>query len=137
VVENSFGRGKSIYCVVPIETDQSEAGKSSFAALVRRLLGGPPTLASDAAPDIWLTAFDQPEHHRVMVSALCYRVEARPEPFPLNFTYRFPAHTTCTAVRVAVTGDELPFTAQNGAVSVALDAVDLFGMYLLEYQTTN
>ncbi len=137
IIENTFGSGKSVYCVVPIETDPSETGKGTLAALIRGLLGGPPTLASDINPDIWLAAFDQPEHHRAVVSALCYRVDARPQPFPLNFTYRLPPRATCTAVRVAVTGEELPFTVDGAAVSVELTGVDLFGMYLLEYDTTN
>ena len=83
-----------------------------------------------------MTAFDQPQSHRVVVSALCYRTDARPEPFRLHFTYRLPLHTKCTAVRDAATGSDVPFACDNGAVTLALDAVDLFGMYLLEYQTT-
>jgi hypothetical protein len=31
---------------------------------------------------------------------------------------------------------ELPFSTEGGAVAGALDAVDLFGMYLLEYETS-
>jgi hypothetical protein len=38
-------------------------------------------------------------------------------------------------VRVAVTGTEVPFEVDaEGSVSVSVGAVDLFGMYLLEYQ---
>jgi hypothetical protein len=136
IVENSFGRGKSVYSVVPLETDRSEAGRRCFTALISALLAGPPTLASDAAPEVWLTAFDQPQDHRVVVSALCYRTDIRPAPFPLRFTYRLPAETACTAVRDAGHHSELPFTNEDGAVTVALDSVDLFGMYLLEYKTS-
>ena len=73
---------------------------------------------------------------RLVISALCYRTDARPGPFPLQFTYRLPSLTACTAVRVAVTGKEVPFVCDDGAVTVALDGIDLFGMYILEYQTT-
>ena len=136
IVEHRFGRGTSIYSVMPIETDGTEAGARAFNAIIAQLLGGAPTLSSSSHPDIWFTAFDQPESHRVVVSALCYRTDARPEPFRLQFTYRLLSHTTCTAVRDAATGSDVPFACDNGAVTVALDAVDLFGMYLLECQTT-
>ncbi len=136
IVEHRFGRGTSIYSVMPIETDSTEAGARAFNAIIAQLLDGPPTLSSDSHPDIWLTAFDQPQNHRVVVSALCYRTDARPEPFRLQFTYRLPSHTTCTTVRDAATGSDVPFACDNEAVAVALDAVDLFGMYLLECQTT-
>ena len=135
IVEHRFGQGRSIYSAVPIETDRTEAGLGIFAALVTDLLGGPPTLGSDAAPDVWLTAFDQPDHERLVISVLRYQTEARPAPFPVTFTYRLPTDRRCTAVRVAVTGAGLPFHVDDdGSVTVTVDAVDLFGMYLIEYQ---
>ncbi len=134
IVEHTFGRGRSIYSVVPIETDRTEAGTGVFTALVTDLLGGPPTVSSDAGPDVWLTAFDQPGQQRLVVSVLRYQTEVRPAPFPVTFTYR-STDRQCTAVRVAVTGAELPFvTDADGGVTVTVDAVDLFGMYLLEYR---
>jgi hypothetical protein len=136
VVEHSFGRGNCVYSAVPLERDATEAAKKSFTALITYLLGQPPTLSSNASHDVWLTAFDQPQRHRVVISALNYRTDARPEPFRLQFTYRLPSHTTCTAVRVALTGSAVPFECDDGAVAVELDAVDLFGMYLLEYEST-
>jgi hypothetical protein len=37
--------------------------------------------------------------------------------------------------RVAVTGAQLPFSAGgDGAVTVRVDSLDLFGIYLIEYQ---
>jgi hypothetical protein len=136
VVEHGFGRGRCVYSVVPIETDRTEVGRRTFTAVVTHLLGQPPTLSSNAPPDVWLTAFDQPQSQRLVISALCYRTDARPWPFQLQFTYRLPAGTACTAVRIALTGKEIPFTCDDGAVTVALDGIDLFGMYLLEYKTT-
>jgi hypothetical protein len=135
IVEHGFGRGKCVYSAMPIETDATEAGKRSFMALMTHLLGRPPTLSSDSAPDVWLTAFDQPQNQRVVISALCYRTDARPEAFRLQFTYRLPSGSKCTAVRVAPAGSDVPFASDDGAVTVVLDTVDLFGMYLLEYQT--
>jgi len=134
IVEHGFERGKSVYSVVPIETDGTEAGGAAFTALVTHLLGDPPTLSSDTDPDVWLTAFHQPEHARLVVTVLYYRTEVRPGPFDMKFTYRFPAGKHCKAARVAVTGAELPFSTEpDGAVTVAVDSLDLFGMYLLEY----
>jgi hypothetical protein len=94
IVEHGFGQGRCIYSVVPIETDATEAGTGVFTALITNLLGGPPTMSSDAGPDVWLTAFDQPAHERLVISVLRYQTEARPQPFPVNFTYRLGSVTT-------------------------------------------
>ena len=135
IVANTLGRGKSVYSVAPIETDVTEGGRKTFAALITGLLDGPPTLGSNASGDIWLTAFDQPEHHRVVVSALCYRADERPQPFPLSFTYRLGADRQFVSAREAATGTAVPSeVGAEGVVTVALDRVDLFGMYLLEYR---
>jgi len=135
IVANSFGRGRSVYCVAPIETDTTEAGRNTFAALVKDLLGGPATFSSGAAAEIWLTAFDQPEHNRVVVSALCYRADERPQPFALDFAYRLPADERFVAAREATTGAEIPCeVGADRSVTVTVDRVDLFGMYLLEYR---
>lgn len=136
VVEHRFGRGKCVYSVVPIETDSTESGRRGFIAVISHLLGQSPTLSSDVAPDVWLTAFDQPDRSRIVVSALCYRTDARPRPFPMKFTYRLAPGKRCNTARVAVTGAELPLSDDgDGAVTISIDSVDLFGMYLLEYQT--
>jgi hypothetical protein len=135
IVEHRFGHGRCIYSVVPIETDGTEAGMGVFTALVTDLLGGPPTIGADAGPDVWVTAFDQPTHDRVVISVLRYQTEARPAPFAIKFTYRLPADRRCTAVRVAVSGAQLPFEVDGaGTVTVTVDAVDLFGMYLIQHQ---
>jgi hypothetical protein len=134
IVEHNFGQGRSVYCVVPIETDFTEAGSQVFSALIGALLGAP-TLGSDAPPDVWITVFDQPEHNRVVVSALCYSTETRPAPFPLSFSLRLAPPRRCTLVRVATTGADVPFvTDGEGTVSVSIAAFDLFTMYVLEYQ---
>jgi hypothetical protein len=135
IVANTFGRGKCVYSVAPIETDATEGGRKTFAALITGLLGGPPTFGSNASGDIWLTAFDQPEHHRVVVSALCYRADERPQPFPLSFTYRLPAERRFASASEAVTGTEVRSeVGADGAVTVTVERVDLFGMYVLDYQ---
>ena len=70
-----------------------------------------------------------------MVSALCYRADERPQPFPLSFTYRLGADRQFVSAREAATGTAVPSeVGAEGVVTVALDRVDLFGMYLLEYR---
>jgi hypothetical protein len=137
IVDHHFGRGRSIYAAVPIETDLTEGGSRVFSALISSLLGGPPTLTSDAPPEVWLTAFDQSEQSRAVIAILSYRTDARPAPCTVGFTYRPGGTKRCTAVRVAVTGAELPFEIDaEGRVSVTVNGFDLFGMYLIEYEGT-
>ena len=135
IVEHDFGRGNSIYSVVPIETDTTAAGRLTFTGLINYLLREPATLSSGASPDVWLTAFDQPQHRRVVISAVCYRIDARPEPFRLVHISLAIEHQP-DGVRLAPSGSDMPFASADGAVAVALDGVDLSAMFLLECQTT-
>ena len=53
-----------------------------------------------------------------MVSALCYRADERPQPFPLSFTYRLPRADGLFR-REAVTGTEVPSeVGAEGAVTL-------------------
>jgi len=137
IVLHDFGLGQSVYSAAPLETDSTDSGRRAFAAIIKQLLGDPPTLSSGADRDVWFTAFEQPENSRVVVSALCYRTDDRPRPFPLEFSYRFGSGRRCRAARVALTGTELPVRDDgNGTVVVSADALDLYGMFLLEYETS-
>ena len=122
----------------PITSSEAAAAEArrvaAFIALLTHLLDAPPALSCDAGPDVSLTTFDQPEPSRVVVSVFCYRTDARPRLFSMKFTYRFPPTKHCKAVRVAVTGAELPLSAEpDGTATVSADSLDLFDMYLLEY----
>jgi hypothetical protein len=133
IVSNRFGKGAAVYSALPIETGRSPANQRVFTTLVRLLLGGPPTLAAEAHPDVWVTAFEQPEHNRAVISVLGYFIDA-PLSFPVTFSYRSRGGRRCVALHDASSGSAVPFEAdEDGTVRATLDAVDRFGMYLVHY----
>jgi Alpha-L-fucosidase len=133
IVFNRYGDGQVVYSALPIEMGSSDADQRAFSKLVRLLLGGPQTLAAEAHPDVWVTAFEQPEHNRAVISVLGYFVDA-PMRFPVRFSYRDRAERRCVAVQEAASGSGVPFEADDdGTVRVSIDAVDGFGMYIVIY----
>ena len=133
IVSNRYGDGRAVYSALPIETGRGDADQRVFTSLVRLLLGGPQTLAAEAHPDVWVTAFEQPEHNRAVISVLGYFIDA-PMRFPVNFSYRSRGGRRCVALRDASSGSAVPFEVdEDGTVHVAIDAVDGFGMYLVIY----
>jgi hypothetical protein len=133
IVSNRYGEGRAVYSALPIETGRGDADQRVFTSLVRWLLGGPQTLAADAHPDVWVTAFEQPEQNRAIISVLGYFIDA-PIKFPVSFSYRNRDGRSCVALRDASSGAAVPFEAdEDGTVRVAIDAVDGFGMYLVIY----
>ena len=133
IVSNRYGDGRAVYSALPIETGRGDADQRVFISLVRLLLGGPQTLAAEAHPDVWVTAFEQPEHNRAVISVLGYFIDA-PMRFPVTFSYRSPGGRRCVALTEASSGSAVPFEAdEDGTVRVVIDAVDGFGMYLVLY----
>jgi hypothetical protein len=133
IVSNRFGDGRAVYSALPIETGRSGSDGRAFSTLIRLLLGGPQTLSAEAHPDVWVTAFEQPEHNRAVISVLGYFIDA-PMWFPVSFSYRCPSGRRCVQLQDASTGTAIPFEAdKDGAVRVVVDAVDGFGMYLVVY----
>ena len=70
VVRNRYGEGEVIYSAAAIETGSSAAHTALFNHLVDSLLNSTWRIRASAADDILLTAFDQPDRRRWMLSLL-------------------------------------------------------------------
>ncbi len=89
VVENSYGSGRSIYCVADLEAGNSAAHERLLLSLIRRLVGAGSgiekeagigkgkelSFSADCHPSVWMTMFDQPQQGRYIISFLNYPAE--------------------------------------------------------------
>jgi hypothetical protein len=135
IVEHEFGRGRCIYSAATIEAADTEANGKLFAALIVDLLDSAPTLDAATHPNVWITAFDQPDRNRLMLAALRYETEPTTGSVPVTVRYRPPADRTVLGVRHALSGAPRPHThATDGTVEFALGDLELFDMFLVDYE---
>jgi hypothetical protein len=137
IVSHDFGQGRAVYSAAPAETGQTEADTRLFLAIIAELLDGGASFSATADPDAWITCFDQPEHSRLVISALVYRVDARPPVQRLSVSFRLPAGTRVARVwrvnDMGEEGPEPPFRDDGGIITVDIDDLDLFAMIFAEY----
>jgi hypothetical protein len=132
LVRNRVGRGRALYSTLPLELGESAGAARLFGALILDLLDERPTLSSDGSADLWLTAFDQPDHGRVVICALDYRTDVRPWAHPLAIRYRPPADRRVTGVTGTLSGEAVPFRRlDEGSIEILIERFELFGLYVV------
>lgn len=136
IVENRFGRGTVIYSAADIEAGTSTAHDPLFVALIRSLLDGVPAFEADTHPAVWVTAFDQPEKGRTILSFLNYQDELPVLPIAdVRFRLRAPAAGRFTRLAILPEGRELAFDLDAaGALHATLPHLGEFAMLSADYE---
>ncbi len=135
VVLNDFGSGRSVYSTCGIESLEGEAAERTFLGLIGLLIDGPPSYSADTHPAVWMSAFDQPDRRRMMVSFLNYQSELPPVPVPIRFAVRPPAGKRFTRLRLVPDDRALPFAIDpGGSLRAQLDSAGLLAMVIAEYE---
>lgn len=136
VVEQQVGRGRVIYSAADIEAGESSAHAALFLHLVGRLLGPNRSFEADAHPCVWMSAFDQPDRSRWVVSLLNYQ-EALPV-IPLSevrLRLLAPASLQFTTIRQLPEARELPVKRlAAGAIEVTLPRLERHAMIAADYR---
>jgi hypothetical protein len=70
MVERRHGSGRVVYSSFDIERQDADANDRFFAALIEDLLGSEWSMRCDTHPEVWVTAFRDPEDRAVRVSLL-------------------------------------------------------------------
>lgn len=135
IVENSFGKGRVIYAAADVEGVATPANRQLFVALMRRLLGSTPRFAATTHPAVWVTAFDQPDQRRTVMSFLNYQRDLPVLPIAnVQFQLQPPPGQAFGKVRMAPGGEELAVTREcEGVISGALPSLDIFAMITAEW----
>ncbi len=135
IVTNEFGSGRAIYSAASIEAVDSEAETALFVGLISSLVDGHFSHGAVAHPSVWMTTFDQRDHHRVMASFLNYQEELPPVPVPIRFWLRPPAGRRFQRLRLAPDRAVMEFAlADDGTLHADLGAVELMAMVIAEYE---
>ena len=136
IVENRFGRGTAIYSAADIEAGTSTAHDPLFVGLIRSLLEGVPAFEADTHPAVWVTAFDQPDQGRTILSFLNYQDELPVLPIAdVRFRLRAPANARFRRLAILPEGCELPLDLDAaGTLHATLPHLGDFAMLSAEYE---
>jgi len=135
VVLNDFGKGRAVYSAVAIETVEGEAGERTLVGLIRMLLEDRFSFSAQAHPAVWMSAFDQRDKSRMMVSFLNYQADLPPVPVPVRFSLVPPAGRRFTRVHRVAEGRELNFTiSMGGRLEAELESVAMLAMIVADYE---
>lgn len=136
VVENKFGRGRTIYSAADIEAAATSENAELFIHLVRRLLGEDASFECDVHPAVWVTAFIQLDRSRIIASFLNY--QARLPVIPIrnaSFKLRSFSDKKFSRVRDLTNGKEMKFSiSPNGTLHTKIDELEKFRMIAVEYE---
>lgn len=138
VVEHEFGRGRCIYSAVDLETGESAAHERLFVHLVDRLADGTWSFRADAHPNIWVTAFDQTDRSRWIVSLLNYTAELPAAGSgPIRLSLATPPGRQVANVSSLPDERRIEFSSGASGISIAIDDCVELRMLSIAYERTS
>ena len=131
IVAADYGAGRSVYSIAPIEAEGGPQHDDTLVALLVGELGLAPRVTAVGHPDVWITAFHQPDRSRMLVSALRLAEDPPEGSVPVTIRARPPRGTTVVGVRDVESGEPLSWRWDD-LVVVIPTAVELFAMVAIE-----
>jgi hypothetical protein len=118
IVENAYGKGRTVYAAAPLEVEPHSSQRDVFAGLVTGLLARPPAFEADAPPSVEVTLFRQSEKSRLVAHLINVQADAPPVPVHgIRLTIR-PGKAKVRAVVSEPDGAPLPWRALDGAIVI-------------------
>lgn len=136
IIRNRHKAGESIYSVAPIEKSVDAASNRLFLSLVWDLLGKESSLEVVAPEQVWVTAFEQPDRNRTVISILNY--DEKQEGLFARTKVRFRADKNRKVKDVvhALSGESLPVSiSSSNVIDFPELIIETFEMYLINYSS--
>ena len=118
VVANDVGSGRCVYSAADLETVDAEANEQLFVSLTGSLAREPPAFETDAAPDVWVSLFDQRDRER-MVLSLTNQAEHVDGATEVALTIRPPPDRAFTQLTEIPSGGNIAFEAGESGIARA------------------
>ena len=135
ITKNDHMLGQAIYTVAPIEKSPDAASLELFSTLIWDLLDNSASLMVTAPEQIWVTAFNQSDKNRTIISVLNYDEKEIDLIARVSIKFRFEKDLKIKDVRNAETGLVLECTIREGEVEFPRSFVETFEMYIINYQS--
>jgi hypothetical protein len=135
IIKNSFAEGQAIYSVAPIEKSVDAASVSLFLTLIRELLERECSLQVQAPEQVWVTAFEQPEKHRTVLSVLNYDEKQANLIARVDVQFKSGSQRSISSVTRALTNEEIDVSiSTDNLVKFPQMLVETFDMFIINYK---
>lgn len=132
VVYGKFGKGKVVYSAACIEAETNYEREDAFIRALSYVLPEKCYFESDAPGCVEITLYKQAERKRYVLNMLNFQKELPPVPV-VETTVKVRVEENVKRIFSAPDKTELPFTIENGEITINVDKLDLFKMIILEY----
>jgi len=138
LVSHRVGKGRVVYSAADIESGDGAAHERLFIALMRDLLPCPPSFEVDVHPSVWVTAFDQPDRCRIVLSLLNYADELPVVTGQARITMNPPEGYRFTGLTELPGKQSLRIQLDDkGALLAELESFGMFAMFAASYEAIN
>jgi len=134
IVENSFGKGKTIWVAAPIESRPEPAFANILLHFLRGLVPAPYRFEVDTDPAVETTLFDQAEQRRMLVSLLNMREQMPVSTVGATVRVRLPEGRKPARVLRVPDLKEVPFEISGAYVQFSAAPFKVAALHLVEYR---
>ena len=134
IVVNDFGKGKTVWSSLPIETRSNAINAKIFELLLKRILKAPLSFESDTERTVEMTLFSQPDKRRLLVSLLNLQEEFPTIPVSATVRVLLPAGRYPEQVLLLPEEKAVEFSQTGQYISFHVLPFKLVSMLLVNYR---
>jgi hypothetical protein len=127
------GKGQAVYAAGALEAEDQPVSRWLVAALIRRLLGGPPTVEADAPSFVEVTVFEKDAGRRWNISLVALRDQDDCVPCQATVRVQVPPGRQPVVVRALPSGAAHPFTMTAGTLTFVVSSLEILKMFQIEW----
>ena len=127
------GKGQAVYAAGALEAEDPPVSRWLVAALIRRLLGGPPAVQADAPSFVEVTVFEKDAGRLWNISLVALREQDDCVPCDAAVRVQIPPGRRPAAVRALPGGEAHPFTVTAGTLAFAVSGLEILKMFQIEW----
>jgi hypothetical protein len=133
IVINTFGKGKTVWVAVPLESRADAVDARVFELLLKRILQPPFKFEADTDPAVEVTLFHQEDRHRLLVGMLNLQAQVPAIPVAAAIRVLVPSGGKVRRVSLLPEQKAVEFSHSGSYVSFNVPEFELVRMALVDY----
>lgn len=133
LVRSQLGQGVAVYSAFVLERSEASANRRLFSHLIRDLLGEELSLSATARSQVWVSAYDQTDSSRVLVTMHNYGVEQPAPPERVTVRVRAPRGREFVGATDGPGGRVLDRRYDAGSAELVVEMSHELAFVLIEY----
>lgn len=135
IVINSFGKGRTIWVAVPLESRGDAVDAAIFELLLKRVLPPPYEFEADTDRAVEFTLFHQEDRDKLLVGMLNLQTQLPAIPVAATIRVQVPEGHRASRVSLLPEQKEIAFSSTGAYISFQIPSFNLVATALVEYKT--